>query len=64
MMSLYYYDIKTVSKRSGSMEKIRMTIRIVPELSKAIERSAKEQGKSKNAIIIDACWSFIEKTKK
>ncbi|WAW15247.1 toxin-antitoxin system HicB family antitoxin [Peptostreptococcus equinus] len=43
------------------MEKVRMTIRVVPKLDEKISKTAKETGKSKNAVIIDACWDFIKK---
>ncbi|MCC0627446.1 ribbon-helix-helix domain-containing protein [Clostridioides difficile] len=46
------------------MEKIRMTIRLVPKLNQDVQNIAKICGKSKNSIIIDACWDFVEKIKK
>ncbi|ENY8858826.1 TPA: hypothetical protein ACMU4L_003479 [Clostridioides difficile] len=46
------------------MEKIRMTVRLVPKLNQYVQNIAKECGKSKNSIIVDACWEFIEKIKK
>ncbi|MFN1843245.1 hypothetical protein ACK2FW_09465 [Clostridioides difficile] len=46
------------------MEKIRMTVRLVPKLNHYVQNVAKEYGKSKNSIIVDACWDFIEKIKK
>lgn len=46
------------------MEKIRMTIRLVPELNREVKNIAERQGKSKNSIIIDACWAFVKKMKR
>ncbi|MDI0267897.1 hypothetical protein QIW52_18045 [Clostridioides difficile] len=46
------------------MEKIRMTIRLVPKLNQDVQNIAKKRGKSKNSIIVDACWEFVEKIKK
>ncbi|CDW17235.1 Arc-like repressor [Clostridium phage phiCDHM19] len=46
------------------MEKVRMTVRLVPKLNQYVQNIAKECGKSKNSIIVDACWEFIEKIKK
>ncbi|AXU64253.1 hypothetical protein ACTPDT_05050 [Clostridioides difficile] len=46
------------------MEKVRMTVRLVPKLNQDVQKIAKKCGKSKNSIIIDACWDFVEKIKK
>lgn len=41
-----------------------MTVRLVPKLSQDVQHIAKKCGKSKNSIIVDACWDFVEKIKK
>ena len=46
------------------MEQVRMTVRLVPKLNQYVQNIAKECGKIKNSIIVDACWEFIEKIKK
>lgn len=45
------------------MEKIRMTIRVVPELDRKIKAFAEENGISKNAVILEACRDFLQKKK-
>ena len=45
------------------MEKVRMTLRIVPTLNEKLESIANQTGKSKNSLILDACWEFIKKQK-
>lgn len=45
------------------MEKVRMTLRIVPTLNEKLESIANQTGKSKNSLIVDACWEFIKKQK-
>lgn len=41
-------------------DRVRMTLRIVPKLNKKLEKQAKEKGKSKNAVIVDALWKWFE----
>ena len=42
------------------MEKQRMTIRIVKELNQELSRIAKETGRSRNDLIITACWELLK----
>ena len=42
------------------MEKTRMTIRIAYGLNKWLERVAEETGRSKNDLIVSACWDFLK----
>ena len=46
------------------MDKIRMTIRLVPALDKYISEIASDRGICKNTIITEACWKFVEKMKR
>ena len=41
------------------MEKIRMTVRLVPELEKKLNEMSQETGQSKNSLIVSACWEFV-----
>ncbi|WP_317316103.1 hypothetical protein [Peptostreptococcus russellii] len=41
------------------MKKVRMTLRIVDNLYSKIQIISKEKGISKNAIILEACWEFV-----
>lgn len=42
------------------MEKTRMTIRLVESLNNELERISKGTGRSKNDLIVAACWEFLE----
>ena len=44
--------------------KMRFTLRLPSELYKKLDAEAKEKGKSKNVVILDACWEFVNKCKK
>ena len=37
-----------------------MTIRLVENLNNELERIAKETGRSKNDLIVAACWEFLK----
>lgn len=43
------------------MNKVRMTIRLVPKLNNQLKKASEELGKSKNSLIVDACWKFVQK---
>lgn len=46
------------------MEKVRMTLRLVKPLNEYLKKISKETGRSRNDLIIAACWNFIEQTHK
>lgn len=43
--------------------KVRMTIRIVKKLDDLLNKISKTTGKSKNSIIVDACWELVNEWK-
>ena len=45
-------------------EKVRMTIRLSETLEHYLKEKSKETGLSKNAIIIQACWQYVEEKQK
>lgn len=42
------------------MEKTRMTLRMVKALNEKLTKIARETGRSRNDLIVDACWEFLK----
>ncbi len=42
------------------MEKIRMTLRLVKNLNDRLNIMSKKLGRSKNDLIVTACWELVE----
>jgi predicted DNA-binding protein len=41
------------------MEKVRMTLRLIKPLDEQLKEISRKTGRSRNDLIIAACWEFI-----